>query len=179
MSLPDKLLALHDALDAAGVAHAFGGAIALAYCTQDPRGTRDIDVNAFVPASAPQALLAALPVQVKIGPEAEQELIDAGQIRLWWDDTPVDVFLDYAPLHTEAARGVRTVPFAGSTIPVLAPLHLVLFKALFDRPKDWVDIQAVVDADAVTVADVRDGLVALLGPDDHRVRRLDSHTHRL
>lgn len=116
MSLPDKLLALHDALDAAGEAHAFGGAIALAYCTHDPRGTRDIDVNAFVPASSPQLLLDALPAQVKIGPQAKRELIEAGQIRLY--------------------------------------------------------------ADAVTIADVRAGLVALLGPDDHRVRRLDGRTDR-
>lgn len=173
MSLPNKLLALHASLAAAGVAHAFGGAIALAYCTQDPRGTRDIDVNAFVPASTPHRLLAALPPQITVGPGAEAELIDTGQIRLWWDDTPVDLFLDYAPLHAEAALGVRNVPFAESTIPVLAPLHLVLFKALFDRPKDWVDIAAVLEADAVAVADVREGLVALLGADDHRLRRLD------
>jgi hypothetical protein len=30
----DKLLALHHGLETAGIAHAFGGAIALAYCTQ-------------------------------------------------------------------------------------------------------------------------------------------------
>jgi hypothetical protein len=50
-TLVEKVLALSEALTAAGVAHAFGGAIALAYWTEDPRGTRDVDVNAFVPAS--------------------------------------------------------------------------------------------------------------------------------
>ncbi len=52
-TLVEKVVALSDALTTAGVPHAFGGAIALAYCTEDPRGTRDVDVNAFVPASQP------------------------------------------------------------------------------------------------------------------------------
>src|SRR5262249_41808856 len=42
--LAERLIAIHDSLDAAGVPHAFGGAIALAYCTEEPRGTRDLDV---------------------------------------------------------------------------------------------------------------------------------------
>ncbi len=45
-TLVEKVLALSEALTAADVPHAFGGAIALAYCTEDPRGTRDVDVNA-------------------------------------------------------------------------------------------------------------------------------------
>lgn len=46
--LVDKLYAIHDSLTVAGHAHAFGGAIALAYCVEEPRGTRDLDVNIFV-----------------------------------------------------------------------------------------------------------------------------------
>jgi hypothetical protein len=46
--LAQRLLAVHAALDDAGLPHAFGGAIALAYCTLEPRGTRDIDVNVFI-----------------------------------------------------------------------------------------------------------------------------------
>ena len=53
MTLGERLVTLHQALDAAGVPHAFGGAIALAYCTEDPRGTNDIDCNVCVPASDP------------------------------------------------------------------------------------------------------------------------------
>ena len=49
--LVDKLFAIHDSLTEAGIAHAFGGAIALAYCVEEPRGTRDLDVNIFVDAS--------------------------------------------------------------------------------------------------------------------------------
>lgn len=99
-----------------------------------------------------------------------------GQVRLWWDDTPVDLFFDYAPLHAQAARGSRVVPFAGTQIRVLGPVELVLFKALVDRPKDWVDIEAVVEAGVVPLQGVREGLVALLGVDDPRVGRWDALT---
>jgi hypothetical protein len=173
-TLVEKVLALSTALTAAGLDHAFGGAIALAYCTEDPRGTRDIDVNAFIPASKPEPVLAALPAGVTVPPGTADVITREGQVRLWWDDTPVDLFLDYAPLHAQAARGCRDVPFAGGQIRVLGPVELVLFKALFDRPKDWVDIATVVDAGAVDRDDVRDGLISLLGTDDPRVERWDA-----
>ncbi len=175
-TLVEKVVALSEALTAAGVDHAFGGAIALAYCTEDPRGTRDVDVNAFVPASRPQPVLRALPSGICVPPDTADVIARAGQVRLWWDDTPVDLFLDYAPLHEQAARGSRDVPFAGRQIRVLGPVELVLFKALFDRPKDWVDIATVVEADAVERDPVRDGLIALLGQDDARVGRWEALT---
>ncbi|MDP9497212.1 MAG: hypothetical protein M3P46_06055 [Actinomycetota bacterium] len=175
-TLVEKVLALSETLMAAGVDHAFGGAMALAYCTEDPRGTRDVDVNAFVPASEPGPVLAALPPGVTVPPGTADVITREGQVRLWWDDTPVDLFLDYAPLHAQAARGSRDVPFAGRQIRVLGPVELVLFKALFDRPKDWVDIATVVDAGAVDRDHVRDGLIALLGTDDPRVERWDALT---
>lgn len=173
-SLVDKVVALSAALTGGGVPHAFGGALALAYWTQDPRGTRDIDVNAFVPAATPEPVLAALPPEVVVPAGTAARLAEDGQVRLWWDDTPVDLFLDYAPLHAQAARGSRTVPFAGRQLRVLGPVELVLFKALFDRPKDWVDIAAVVEAGALDADAVRQGLVQLLGADDPRVARWDA-----
>ena len=45
MTLQERLLAIDRALDGASISHAFGGAIALAYWTLDPRGTSDIDVE--------------------------------------------------------------------------------------------------------------------------------------
>lgn len=47
-TLVEKVLALSEALTAAGVDHAFGNAIALAYCTEDPRGTRDVRGRRYV-----------------------------------------------------------------------------------------------------------------------------------
>jgi hypothetical protein len=70
-------------------------------------------------------------------------------------------------------RASRTVPFAGRQIQVLGPVELLLFKALFDRPKDWVDIATVVEAGAVDQCRVRQDLIGLLGADDPRVTRWD------
>ena len=44
----EQILAIHGALGDARLPHAFGGALALAWCTQRARGTIDIDVNVFV-----------------------------------------------------------------------------------------------------------------------------------
>lgn len=46
-SLVAKVIEVDRSLRAAGIGHAFGGAIALAYCAQ-PRATKDIDINAVV-----------------------------------------------------------------------------------------------------------------------------------
>ena len=78
-----------------------------------------------------------------------------GQVRLAWDDTPVDLFFSYDRFHDAAAKGVRVVPFADTTIPILAAEHLVVCKVIFDRPKDWVDIDAMrADATALDAAEI-------------------------
>jgi hypothetical protein len=97
-----------------------------------------------------------------------------GQCRLWWGHTPVDVYFAYDALH-EAMRGaLRKEPFADTTIPVLAPEHLVICKALFNRPKDWLDIeQVVVSVDDLDAHELRSWLDRIVGADDPRRSRLD------
>jgi hypothetical protein len=178
VTLAERLLAVHAALDRAGLPHAFGGAIALAYCTLDPRGTSDIDVNVFVPAEDAAGALEALPDGVVVPKDASRTIAADGQMRLWWDETPLDLFFDYAPVHAEAGRHRRIVPFAGTEIPVLAPEELVVFKAMFDRTKDWADVEAVVTAGTVDLSIVRGQLLELVGRDDDRLARLDGAERR-
>ena len=64
--LADRLLAVDDALSEAVLAHAFGGAIALGYCTFEPRGTRDLDLNVFVAPERVKEVFAALPDGVTV-----------------------------------------------------------------------------------------------------------------
>jgi hypothetical protein len=178
MDLVGQVLLLHASLDAAGVPHAFGGALALAYWTAEPRGTRDIDCNVFVSARESGPVLAALPSGVTIPADTVAVIAGAGQVRLWWGDTPLDLFFDYAPLHGAAAAGARRVPLAGTEIPVLGPVELVLFKALFDRTRDWADVEAVLAAGSATAAELEQRLVALVGADDARVGRLAEAARR-
>jgi hypothetical protein len=157
--LIERLFALHDSLRVADVPHAFGGAIALAYCTNEPRGTRDLDVNIFVPAAEALDVLRHLPPEIEIDADAKQALLRDGQVRLWWLETPVDLFFNNLPFHEVVARGVVEVPLEGRTIPVLDGPSLIVFKAMFDRTKDWADIEEIVSWDAEVA---RKGL-ALLG----------------
>lgn len=180
MTLPlaAKLLAVDAALEAAGILHAFGGAIALAYYTEEPRGTRDVDVNIFVEAAACAAALEALPAGVDVPLGTVAVITERGQARLWWGDMPLDVFFDNDPFHERVATQVRRAPFAGALIPILGPVELVVFKALFDRTKDWADIEAVVAARAVDIDTVRSALTELLGIDDPRRARFEEAVQR-
>jgi hypothetical protein len=172
VTLAAKLVALHRALSLARVQHAFGGAIALAYWTEDPRGTSDIDVNVFVPASDPAGALSALPEGVEQPPGTVEAIARDGQVRLWWEGTPVDLFFDYDPVHADAARNVRTVPFEGVRIPVLGPVELAVFKVMFDRTRDWADIEAMAERGTLDFDAVRRSLRRLLDADDPRFARL-------
>jgi hypothetical protein len=48
--LVGKIVELHAQLTNQDIPHAFGGALALAWCTERARGTIDIDVNLLIPA---------------------------------------------------------------------------------------------------------------------------------
>lgn len=178
MTLAERLVALHRALARRRIPHAFGGAIALAYWTLEPRGTRDIDVNVFVPATDAERVLRALPDGVD-RPEGTAATIERdGQIRLWWDDTPLDLFFDYVPLHAEASRNRRMVPFEGTRIPVLGPTELAVFKVMFDRTRDWADVEAMAAAGSLDVGAVKAELRPLVGERDDRLARLDAAARR-
>lgn len=83
------------------------------------------------------------------------------------------MFLPSARFHDAARAACRTVPFAERTIPILAPEHLVICKVVFDRPRDWVDIDAMLDDDtAVDVAEVLRWVGRIAGDDDPRYTRI-------
>lgn len=174
--LVTKLFAVHDALTAAGHAHAFGGAIALAYCTEEPRGTRDLDLNIFTDSSRAPTALAALPDGISVSEADIDAVVREGQTRLWWDDTPIDVFLNHHPFHDEVAGRVTWVPLERRDIPVLDCASLVVFKALFNRTRDWADIEAVAEQSSGDIAEAAATIEEMLGPDDAIYRRLVSLT---
>jgi hypothetical protein len=166
------MLVIHEHLQAAGIDHAFGGALALAWCTQQARGTIDLDVNLFVGSDRTEEALAALPTGVVATPDDRARLRRDGQARLWWETTPVDVFLNTTPFHDDVAARVRWEPFAGVELPFLACEDLAVFKAFFNRTKDWADLEAMHEAGTLDVAEVAGVLATFLGGDDERIARL-------
>jgi hypothetical protein len=171
--LPQKIVAIHRALDRAGLAHAFGGALALAWCTERARGTIDVDLNVFVAPSEARSVVAGLPKGVAWSEDDVATLERDGQTRLWWDSTPVDVFLDTTDFHRAAAGRARFEPFAGAEIPFLGCSDLAVFKAFFNRTKDWADLEEMVAVGSLDVERVLGVLVRHLGADDERVARLN------
>jgi hypothetical protein len=174
--LVDKLLAIHDSLTEAGVAHAFGGAIALAYCVEEPRGTRDLDVNIFVDASEAESVLASLPKGVRSRKKDIAMVKRDGQARLYWDDTPIDVFLNNLPLHDAVAAAVVWVQLEGRDVPMLDCASLAIFKAFFYRTKDWADLEAIARAAPEDIQEAAATIADLMGKDDPAVQRLEELT---
>jgi hypothetical protein len=173
-TLVDKILALHRSLDAAGIGHAFGGALALAWCTQRARGTIDIDVNVFVEPSEGARALSALPEGVR-ATSADRRLLERdGQARVWWGDTPIDLFLSTTGYHEEVANRSRREWFSGEELPFLACRDIAVFKAFFNRSKDWVDLEEMRDAGTLDIDWVGDVLAQYLGPADDRIAHLRS-----
>jgi len=160
---------LDEALDAAGIGHAFGGALALAYYAE-PRATIDIDVNLFVDPQRYREVLAVLePLGIDRAP-AEDTVLRDGQGRLWWGRNPVDLFFAYHGLHDAMRDRTRTVPFGDDEIPIIAPEHLLTAKVLFNRAKDWLDIeQMLVTVSGLDMDEVWRWLDEFLPPDDERL----------
>ena len=68
---------------------------------------------------------------------------------------------------------IRFVPFNGDMIPIVAPEHLVVRKALLDRSKDWIDIeQILVATDPLDLGEIEDWLERMVGADNPRMKKL-------
>ena len=166
LGLADKVVRLHNTLADAGLPHAFGGALALAFCVEEPRATKDIDLNVFISTDRVDELMAALPGAVSVTEANRADLARDAQTRAWWGDTPVDLFLSNHPFHQHAEANRRHVPFAGvPDLPVLACDDLAVFKAFFARPKDAVDLAAMVTVGAMDLEALTRTVEALLGDD--------------
>jgi hypothetical protein len=174
LTLAERVVAIENSLSR--VPHAFGGALALGYYAE-PRATIDIDLNLFVPADRfgdvadPLGELGA----ASRDPAVAALVLRDGQARVMWDTTPIDLFFAYDPFHEAAGVARRVVPFATQTISILAPEHLVVCKVVFNRPKDWVDIDSMLAEETeLDAAEVFRWTGRLVGDDDPRFNRIVS-----
>lgn len=169
--LSDKIVAVHTCLKDAEVAHAFGGGFARASYAE-PQAMTNVNLNVFLAPARHEQVMGPLRVLGAEDDVSTEEVVRDGQCRVAWQATPIDLFYAYHDLHEAMRRATRPAEFRGISIPVLAPEHLITCKAIFNRPKDWLDIEQILvgalDADRSEVADWLDRIV---GPDDPRVRR--------
>ena len=173
-SIIDKIVELHLALRSASIPHAFGGALALAWCTEQARGTIDIDVNLFIDPDQFESVFDVLPDDVEVTEEGRAQIVRDGQTRLWWQKTPLDLFFNTTPFHEDVARRARVESFNGEQVPFLACRDIAVFKAFFDRDKDWTDLREMARANTLDFESVIGVLALHLGGDDQRIQRLRS-----
>lgn len=166
-----------DVLEAAQMPYAIGGALALAIAGV-PRGTADVDVNVFVSDQRVTEiceLLVALGVEVDI-PGAMARALEDGMFVARWDGMRIDVFLPSIPFAHEAERTrLRVTAADGWSGWFLSAEALAVFKLLFFRGKDIVDLERLVAVRAdIDAGYIRKWLVDMMGEDDDRTRRWDA-----
>ena len=175
ISLERKIVGVHTILTGAALPHAFGGALALAFYTGEPRGTRDIDVNIFLPVSKIDVVRSAFAKRIEFTDTQVADDLANDQVRVFWEDTPIDIFFIVAEFHDDVMLGVEHHKFAKINIPVLGADALTVFKAMYNRTKDWADIEAMLEVNSIDKSRVIGWLVRLVGVDDPRTRKFISY----
>ena len=157
MSLSGLVAAIHaleEVFDRIGLTRSYGGAIAYNYYAP-PRLTQDIDVLALIQDARAPGLVDALrdggctlgaappsPVELK---GFLDELRGTGRFAaLRWKGVPVEGFSPWHPFHRRVLERSPERDLEGRRIRIHAPEDLVVFKKIFDRPKDIQDIKAIL-----------------------------------
>lgn len=176
-----RAVELGAAFESYGVPYAIGGALAYGVWAI-PRATVDVDINVFVDETSLEPVVAAL---TGLGVELtlEQAVRDAtheGQFIVRYGGYRVDIFTASIPFCAEAARTRVRVPIAHQETWFLSAESVAVFKMLFFRPKDIVDLERllVVRQSELDTEYVRDQLVNIVGADDARISRWDRLTNQ-
>ncbi|MBJ7293037.1 MAG: nucleotidyl transferase AbiEii/AbiGii toxin family protein [Ilumatobacteraceae bacterium] len=172
MLFTELIFATHKALDDAGLDHAFGGALALMHYVAEPRTTWDVDVNISVVKEDAEVVVEALSEIVQATEEQVALLKRDGQVRLLVGRYPLDIFLAEHEFHDEMRMMSSMRPFGDRELPYISATHLTVLKAMFNRSKDWVDIESMLRHGSVDVQRAIGWLVTLQGPDEEAPARI-------
>ncbi len=176
MLLDEQIVAIERAFVDAGIPHAFGGAQSLGYYGS-VRATHDIDVNVFLAVDEAECVFAVLgALGAATGNPGLRRLVARDeQVRVFWDETPIDLFFAYDALHMSSMARRRRVDFYGDPIHILSAEDLITYKATFDREKDWRDIAGMIYAcdEPLDYDYVRNWLAKIDGPEGQRLARLE------
>lgn len=181
-SAADAARAIADLLERRGYEYAIGGALALGVAGV-PRGTIDVDINVFIAQSDVESLartLTELGIEIDIEAAVARSERDGMFVGVW-DGMRIDVFVPSIPFSHEAeAHRIRVTAKDGWTGFFLSAEAVSVFKLLFFRGKDVVDLERLVAVrgEDLDSAYVRRWVVEMMGEDDVRVTRWDEIVDR-
>ncbi len=171
----DAALRIAAAFEESGVSYALGGALAYGVWAV-PRATVDVDVNVFVADESLAevfAVLEGLGVALDRGAALRQNA-EQGMFVGRWDLYRIDVFTPSIDFAREAERTRVRLAVGARQAWVLSAEAIAVFKLLFFRAKDRVDLERLVAVRAeLDVAYVRERIVAMMGDADERVAEWD------
>ncbi len=169
-------LALGRAFERSRVPYALGGALAYGVWAV-PRGTVDVDINAFVQEpELPRVFEALDSLGIEYDPaSATRASRDAGLFVVRHSGFRIDIFTPSIPFSWEALRTRVSVTIDGEAFWFLSAEALSVFKLLFFRGKDLVDLERLVavQGDRLDRAYVRQQIADTMGEDDERTRAWD------
>lgn len=180
MTIPDDAfeagILIARALERHGVPYALGGALAYGQYGI-PRATNDVDVNVFVPNDRLGEVFTVLrSVGIAVDEDAARSAAEReGLIVLRLADYRIDVFTPSIDFSWEAGRTRVRHRIGDGDVWFLSAEALCVFKLLFFRGKDIVDIERLiaVQSRALDAAYVRRHVVDMVGEDDPRVTTWD------
>jgi hypothetical protein len=169
-------MAIAQRLDERGIPYALGGALAYGIWAV-ARGTMDVVLNLFVDAAELGPSLDALESAGVLldRATAEDEARNGGQIIGWLGACRIDVFTPSIDFSWEALRTRVRADVLGRQAWFLSAEALAVFKLLFFRPKDIVDLERVLATQGTRIDApyVRRWIVEIMGDDDVRVTEWD------
>ena len=170
-------VALTAALASRGVPYALGGAMAFG-AWAETRGTKDVDVNVFV---EPEQLDPVFEALESLGAKFDRaravaDATGGGMFAAWVDWVRIDVFTPSIPFSWDASRTRVEAEFKGRPVWFLSAEAICVFKLLFFRSKDLVDLERLVAVQRgkLDTAYVRRHMVEMMGDDDERVKKWDA-----
>lgn len=168
---------LAEICEAKQIPYAIGGALAFGVWGL-PRGTMDVDVNMFIDEAD---LTVACDALRALGCEVDEARVRAQVARGGMFDVHlglmrIDVFIPSIPFSSEAANTKRRGIVGGREVWVLSAEAIAVFKLLFFRSKDIVDLERLigVQQERLDCAYIRKHIVEMMGEDDERVKRWDA-----
>ncbi len=147
---------LEGVFDRVGLKRSYGGAMAYNYYGP-PRLTQDVDVLVLIPDVKAPALVEELsaagclhgdvdPAPIELRPVLQDLRSKAHLAVFLYRGVRVEVFVPWHPFHHRVMERSLEKEFGGRRILIHSPEDLVVFKKIFNRSKDLMDIKAILMA---------------------------------